>query len=562
VPRRGYRFAGEVRNIENIHRNGEIIIERHAVSQTLIEEISPTENEELKTENEKPVLENIKIVVKEEKTHSPQFSILSSKAFALAAGLLLVLTGGFAVWRYQNSRTKTSLSETKSIAVLPLKSFASKNEDEELRLRITDALITKLGNLSEISVRPTSSVLRFAREESDTIEAGKKLEVDAVLDGRIQTEGERLRVTLQLVSVRTGEQIWSEQFDGKTNEILNLQDKISVQLLPRLTPSATLAKNPTANPEAYENYLKGRYLWNKRQASEMKKAIPYFEQAIALEPNFAPAYAGLADAYSMLTNHEAFPTFEGYAKAKEMAQKALAIDPNFSEGYSALGWILYEHEWNWAEAEKAFARAIELNPNNVEAHHWRGLNFHTIGKTEEYFAEMEKARSLAPLTKPIAQNYYGVVRQKEGCEKAFEYLEKFIALYQFSEEGRIEASGYHYAECGDYDKAIVMLETIPHEKLDSKGQTELAVAYAKTGRRKEALEILERLKKHGSTMRFYLMPYIHVALGDFDTAFADLEKGIEARDDRFTRLKHDDFLAPLRSDARFKQLLKKMNLSE
>ena len=263
-----------------------------------------------------------------------------------------------------------------------------------------------------------------------------------------------------------------------------------------------------------------------------------------------------------LTNHSALPRFEGYAKAKETANKALAIDPNLSEAYSALGWILHWHEWNWAEAEQAFARSIELNPNNAEAHHWRGLNFLAVGKMEEYYASVEMARKLAPLTKPIAQNYYGVVLKRDGCEKAIEYFQKFFDLFQISDAGRTEMSGAHYAACGEFNKAIPMLEKMPFESLGSRAQVSLGVAYAKTGRRQKAVETLEWFKKSNSTVRFYLMPYIHTALGDFDAAFTDLEKGIEARDDRFTKLKVDEFLAPLHSDARFKQLLKKMNLPD
>jgi DNA-binding winged helix-turn-helix (wHTH) protein/TolB-like protein/lipoprotein NlpI len=540
VPRRGYRFAGEIK----VGDPGDLIIEKHTLTQTLIEEFPASDS-----------------------TTRPQALLTRSRLAILGAVIVVIALSSFAFWRY-NRATASKVSAVKSIAVLPLKSFAQASEDEALRLRITDALITKLGALNGISVRPTNSVLSFVKEETDALEAGKKLGVEAVLDGRIQTEGENLRVTLQLVSVQTGEQIWSGQFDGKTNEVLNLQDKVAAALLPQLTLSATteqtaaFAKNLTTNTEAYELYLKGRYLWNHRSLPELRQAVAYFEQAIALDPNFAHAYAGLADTYSMLANNNGIARFEGYAKAKEIAQKALAIAPHLSEAFSALGWILHEHEWNWAEAEKAFVRALELNPNNAEAHHWRGLNFIAQGKTEEFVASMDRARSLAPLTRALSLNYFYVVRRKEGCAKACEYMEGINAHLRSSLRDKANLLGYYFAQCGYYDKALDTLESVPLAELDSRSQASLGVAYAKKGRRQEALQIIERLKKIDGTARFYRMPWVYVALGDFDAAFADLEQALAARDDRLTRLKYDIFLEPLQPDTRFKQLLQKLNLPE
>jgi DNA-binding winged helix-turn-helix (wHTH) protein/TolB-like protein len=552
VPRRGYRFAGQVRECDP----AELIIEKHTLTQTLIEELPSGDTQT-------PVR-----TTGDSTTRSlPQAVLSRSRLVIFGAVMVAMALSSVALWRY-NRTPASKVSAVKSIAVLPLKSFAQVSEDERLRLRITDALITKLGALNGISVRPTHSILSFVKEETDALEAGKKLAVEAVLDGRIQTEGENLRVTLQLVSVQTGEQIWSGQFDSKINEVLNLQDKISAALLPQLAlpltteQTATFAKNLTTNTEAYELYLKGRYLWNQRKVPEMKQAVPHFEQAIALDPNFALAYAGLADAYSMLANNNGMNRFEGYAKAREIVHRALAIDPNLSEAYSALGWILHEHEWNWAEAEKAFVRAIELNPNNADAHHWRGLNFIAQGKTEEFVASMEQARQLAPFTRALAVNYFSVVRRKEGCEKACEHIERVNGQQRSSPRDQANLLGVHYAQCGYYDKAIDILESVPLSELDTRSLASLGVAYAKTGNRWKALEIIERLKKFEASARFYRMPWVYVALGDFDSAFANLEKALAIRDDRLTRLKSDIFLEPLHSDIRFKQLLKKMNLPE
>jgi DNA-binding winged helix-turn-helix (wHTH) protein/TolB-like protein/Tfp pilus assembly protein PilF len=547
VPRVGYRFVADVR--ETYEEPAPLIIEKRTLSRTVIEEESQPEPS--------PVSVDLPV------TRSLPGNRLRTQLLTVAALSLFALIGSGLIRNFRDTKgSANSTAQIRSIAVLPLKSFGQKDEDEELRLRITDALITRLGGLSEISLRPTDSILRFANEKADAIEAGKELEVDAILDGRIQTEGDRLRVTLQLVNVQTGQQIWSGQFDGNTKQILSLQDKISAQLLPRLAQSPHVARAATTNSEAYENYLKGRYLWNRRVQADIKRAITYFQHAVALDPGFALAYAGLADAYSMLASGGSLEAAEGYAKATEMANKALAIDPNLSEAYAALGWVLHRYEWKWEEAEQAFARAVELNPNNAEAHHWRALNFRSVGKSEEFVASLERARALAPLTKPIAQNYYEIVLLKNGCEAALEYLEKFHALYPGSAAQHAELTGHHHAKCGNYSQTIEVLERISGDELPVKAQAFLGVAYAKTGKRQEALQMLGRLKRHDSTMKFYLMPYIYVALGDLDSALADLQRGIDKRDNRFTRLRFDEYLTPLHSDPRFKLLLKKMNLPE
>ena len=237
-----------------------------------------------------------------------------------------------------------------------------------------------------------------------------------------------------------------------------------------------------------------------------------------------------------------------------MAGQALTLDPTLSEGHAALGWILSRHEFEWAAAEEAFARAIALNPNNAEAHHWRALNSRALGKTDEYLASMETARQLAPLTRPFARNYYDVVLEKEGCTSALQYLDRFHGLYDALEPERAELLGRHYVLCGDYARAIATIERLPVETLPFKASAFLAVAYARTGRRQAALDVLKRLND------VYSAAYVHVGLGDFDAAIACLEGAIAARQDGAMKLKFDSFLAPLGSDARFTLLLKKMNL--
>lgn len=379
VPRRGYFFNYE-KPLET-----SLVIERE-IRET-IEIIETVDSPE------KPLL-----ILPKAAAESP-----GRKNFALsAAALLLVAAAIFGFWWWNKRPAKTNLSEISAIAVLPLKSLSKETVDENLRLRITDSLITNLGNLNKFSVRPTSSVLTFVGEDVNALEIGQKLAVEAVMEGRVQQENGRLRVNLQLVSVADGGQIWSGQFDGETDQILNLQDAISAKFVSQFAASFTdkqtadAAKRPTENAAAYEAYLRGRYLWNQRTSKNLLKAIDEFENAVRLDPNFALAYVGSADCYALLSVYDERPPLESYPIAKEKARLALNLNPNSSEARTTLAFISYRFEWNWTAAEEDFRRAIALKPNYSTAHHWFGEFLTASGRFDEAVAEYRKALEIDP----------------------------------------------------------------------------------------------------------------------------------------------------------------------
>ena len=267
------------------------------------------------------------------------FSRTARVLFVLGMGVVLI--GGFFMFRNWSTSTRATASDIRSIAVLPVKSFSESPDNEELRIRITDALITRLGHLERTAVRPTSAILPFAKSGQNALEIGKQLRADAVIDSRIQQEGDRLRVTVQLIRVSTGEQIWSDQFDGKANEILNLQDLISSKVAHLLTTDGsqqrTLAKRPTENSDAYEAYLNGRYHWTKRDEADLRQAIEYFKTAIELDPNFSEAYTGLADSQNLLFNYNIDSRPEVVAEAKENLHRALELKPDSADALTTLG---------------------------------------------------------------------------------------------------------------------------------------------------------------------------------------------------------------------------------
>ncbi len=557
VPRRGYRFAGEIRKVEN--GNGEIIIEHHSVSQTLIEEIFSNENEELRGDNKKLAGENEKIVSEQPAIRVSPFSILKSKSFAVAAILLIALAGGFAVWSYQNSSAKTSISEIKSIAVLPLKSFAADAENEPLRWRITDALITRLGEFEKIAVRPTSSVLRFAGENQNLIEAGKKLEVDAVLDGRVQTENDRLRVTLQLISVENGEQLWSEQFDGRADEILALQDAISSRLRQKFAfaDADKFNRRPTESNKAYEAYLKGRFLWNQRTAESYWKALEYFNQSIEADSNFALAYTGIADCYHLLQQRNIMSSDEAFLKSEAAAIKALELDPPLAEAHTSLAAVRFIYYSDWKDAEARYRRAIELNPNYAEAHARYGMLLNAWGRFDEAFAELKKAEELDPTSLNIAiylgANFY-FSKQFERATIQFQRILEFAPNTEraFFFLTRI------YELNGRYDEAV---QAALKERAIASPQTvePLRAAYQTAGIRGFWQKQIEILKEESKTLHGL---NLHIAsryalLGDTESALEYVEKDLENRGSMWNYGRVDPSFDSLRSNSKFQELMNK-----
>lgn len=405
VPRRGYRFGGKKEKSD-----AEFVLEHHVFERTLVEEISGAEATETRVEtivaNESslaPVAEpksisQASLPAAGNPTHRP------AKTYLFGAAIFaLLLAAGFVVWqRNQSTAKNSSLTEIKSIAVLPLKPIAAAEADKVLSLGLADALITRLGASQKIIVRSVSSVAPFAETDLDALAAGRKLQADAVLDGSFQRSDNRLRVSARLLSVADGKQIWSGTFDETEADIFALQDSLAAQVAESLHWNLTaaeresLTKRPTENVQAYEKYLRGRYLWNQRTSNDLLKAIEEFESAVRLDANFALAYVGLADCYALLSVYDERPPLEAYPIAKEKAQVALKLNPNSAEARTTLAFIAYRFEWKREAAEREFRRAIELNPNYSTAHHWFGEFLMASGRFDEAVAEYRKALAIDP----------------------------------------------------------------------------------------------------------------------------------------------------------------------
>jgi adenylate cyclase len=395
----------------------------------------------------------------------------------------------------------------------------------------------------------------------------------------MQSEANRVRITFQLLSVKDGTQIWAGQFDGETNKILSLQDTISQAFVSQLKSrslfgqQSSLAKNLTENPEAYENFLQGRYFVNQRVISydeSLRKARPYFERAIELDANFAAAIAGLADVVNLQTDSSGstFKTLdEGYAKGRELALKALALDPNLAEGYAALGWIQQRYDWNYTEAEKSLKKAIELKPNLTNAYLWLSINYGIQGKTDGALEYAKKATEFDPTSPSAIERLAVVYSQRGDCDKMSEILPR-LTQYLTVMTRRNTLLGERLSHCGRCSEAITLLEEArtDAEKLGNRSprvNATLGYCYVVTNqaaKARDALKVLDQDKDNGYSM--YGRILILANLGETNKALDILNESYQTRDVRLTRLKSDPRLKVIHSEPRFLEIMRKMNLED
>ncbi|MDQ3665498.1 MAG: winged helix-turn-helix domain-containing protein, partial [Acidobacteriota bacterium] len=421
VPRVGYRFIAEVREVRE--QPTPLIIEKRTLSHTVIEE--DLVHDILHTEE---TSQSILVRPTGHRLPFPLFPMSRAAIASLLGSAVLAVALGAGSY-FGNSRPTPSSeaaasSSLRSIAVLPPKSLSGES-DESLSLGLADALITRLGSVGKLPVRPTSAVVRYLDGNRDPVNIGRALGVDAVLDGTLQRDAVGMRVTLRLINVANGMQLWSGHFDGAPTDIFKLQDDVSQQvgkaLFAGLSPDdkALLTKRLTANAEAYSLYLKGNYFWNKRN-NEAVKSLDYFRRAIELDPNFAQAYAALAAVNSTMRN----PSPE----AEALIEKALKLDNSLADAHATYGFIRMFQNWDWPAAERELDRAIELDPNSVTAHHWKGVYLSLRGRLDEAKAEMRRALELDPLSLIVMADLGQLHYFAHEYDQAIDYCNRALAL--------------------------------------------------------------------------------------------------------------------------------------
>lgn len=453
----------------------------------------------------------------------------------------------------------------KSMAVLPFKPILIDNRDEALELGMADTLITALSSLKDVVVRPTSTVRNYTSLEQDPVAIGRELRVEWVLDGSVQKLGEKVRVTVRLVNVADSLTLWAEKFDEKFTDIFAVQDSISERVAGGLASKLTgeeerrLTKRYTESAEAYQAYLKGRYFWDKSTPDGIAKAIEYFKQAIGIDANYALAYAGLADSYILLGVHGVIPQHEAVPKARAAAKKALEIDGTLAEAHFSLAVISRDYELDWPEAERHYRRAIELNPNSAPAHHWYSFGLSLMGRFDEAFREAKRAQEIDPLSLPINANVGVIFSMARQYDQAIEQYQKTIEMdpnFYFTHF----LLGLVYVQKGMHDEAVSELQKARTLSDYPDTIALLGYTYAVSGKKKEALKLLDELSR-----RRYVQPFakamIYTGLGDKDRALEWWEKAYEDRDWHVWVLKEVSFFEPLRSEPRFQDLLRRLGFT-
>ena len=454
-----------------------------------------------------------------------------------------------------------------AMAVLPFRPLSTAGRDEILELGIADALITKLSDLSQIIVRPTSSVRKYIDLEQDSATAGRELAVESVLEGNIQKLGDRIRITVRLVKVEDGRSLWTGKFDEEFTDIFAVEDLISEKVTAALALKLTgddrerLKRRYTEDTAAHHLYLKGRYYWNKRTEEALNRAIECFNQAIEIDPNYALPYAGVADCYTKLgdVGVTAMLPREAFARARASAVQALRIDKSLADVHASLG-HLDMHQLRWANAEKDFKRAIELNPNYATAHHWYSYYMAFHRRFEEALEEIKFALKLDPLSLPIADSVGEFLYFARRCGEAIPQFRNILEMEPNFLASRINL-GRAYEQSGMFSEAeheFVKARQIAGESIDALAA--LGHTYAVSGNTVAALEVLAQLIELSKER--YVSPYdialIHTALGGIEEAFRYLEKAYDEGAEWIIYTNVDPRLDPLRKDARFLDLMRRI----
>ena len=483
---------------------------------------------------------------------------------AITAVIAVVLIAG--VYLYW-PRGKQAAAPIESIAVMPFVNESGNADIEYLSDGMTETLIRSLSQLPNLNVKARSSVFRYKGKATDAKTIGKELGVQAILNGRVVQRGDQITLSLELIDAQTENVIWTDRYDRKSADLVSLQNEIARDVSSRLKTKLSgvdtqkLAKTYTANAEAYRLYLQGRFYWNKREEKDFRKALEYYNQAIALDPNYALAYAGLADTYALLSSFGFMRPDEAVPKAREFANRALTLDDSLAEPHTTLGYELLQYEYDFAGAEREFKRSIELNPNYATAHQWYSEMLTDLGRFDEALAEIRRGLEIEPLSLPINWDYGRFLYMSRRYDESLAQHKKTIELDpSFARAHRTIAEIYRIR--GDYANAVEERAKF----FDLIGQSQNAALIRATFARGGWLGFLRLVTAENSPLKDsnnnWVVAKAYLDLGQKDKAFAELNKAYENRLSSLCWLKVEPQLDSLRSDPRYQQLLQKMGFPQ
>jgi TolB-like protein/DNA-binding winged helix-turn-helix (wHTH) protein/Tfp pilus assembly protein PilF len=490
------------------------------------------------------------------------------------AVVVAVFVLGFAGWGWRAWRSRAAtpaMAPVRSLAVLPLQNLSGDPTQEYLADGMTEELIGRLANIHGLRVISRTSAMHFKNTQLSVPEIAKTLGVDAIVEGSVIREGNQVRVHAQLIRGTSDEHIWAGEYQREYGSLLAVQDEVARSIAERieisLTPQErrTLASKHPVDPEAHEDYLKGRYYFNQRTLDALNKSVGFFQEANARSPGYALPYSGLADAYAMLGFRGGFPSKDALSRAKAAALKAIELDDTLAEPHASLAFIAETHEWDWATAEREYKRALELNPGDARAHHWYAGYLMYVGRFEEGIAEAKRARDLDPLSLPVNNALAGRLLVAGRADEALAQVQQTLEIDPHFAPAH-QTLGWVYLNMGKQQEAIQEFQqALQLSGTDDKDiKLDLGFAYAAAGNREEARRILGELKQlheqglipSGSVATLY------GALGELDAAFAWLEKAYQERDPQLAYLKVGRRFEPLHHDARFQTLVHRVGFPE
>jgi DNA-binding winged helix-turn-helix (wHTH) protein/TolB-like protein/Flp pilus assembly protein TadD len=560
VPRRGYRFVAKVTVADN--RDADLIIEEHSRAHIVVDEDDTPQNS---IETSAVPLAQPRALPLPSKAQ--RFSISRPGVMIAVAIVLIGVAAGLYIWRIRESRTPANSAALHSIAVLPFKPLAANDRDESLEMGMADTLISQLSIIKNLKVRPFSAVRRYTKLEDEVARAGNELNVDAVLDGSIQKSGDRVRVSVRLVKVEGGLVIWSEHFDEKFTDIFAVQDAISRRVGNQLARKLSgeeqreLGNHGTANTHAYAAYVKGRYFFRKFNPADHQRAAQYFNEAVATDPNYALAYAGLADTYASSAVNNWIPSKEAFPMARTAIRKALELDSSLAEVHVTSGAITMLYDLDWAAAEREYQQALELNPNYPETYEVYSYLLSCTGRLDEGIKMAKRGLEVDPLSLAISDDVAGAHYWARHYDEAIAQGQKSIELDR-SHAAAYVFLGQAYDLKGSYAEAIAAYQ----KAIDLSQRTTnimglLGHAYAVSGRRDEALKIVKELKEVSAdkSVSPYDLAIVYTGLGDKDNAINQLNRAYEERAGWIIAIKVEPMFDPLRSDPRFADLQRRLN---
>lgn len=457
-----------------------------------------------------------------------------------------------------------------AVAVLPLKNLSGNPADEYFADGMTDELITNLAQVASLRVTSYTSIAKYKNTTTPLPQIAEQLHVDAVVEGSVLRDGEQIRITAQLIYAPRDQHLWAEEYRRYFRDVLSLQREVARDITEQVSATLTprertrLTQSAAVEPAAYESYLRGRSFWNQRTEASLHRAVEQFNKAIEVDPKYAPAYSGIADCYTTLGYFSYLDPLDAFPRAKEAATKALELDPSLADAHTSLAYYNLYHAWNWVEAEREFKRAIELNPNYATAHEWYSIYLDAMGRFDQAWTEIQRARELDPLSVVIStdvgfnyfyrHDYDGAISQLRGT---LAVSPKFPVAHLWL--GRAYQQKHMYQEAIQEFQATN--DALPDWVVTIAG---IGNTYGEWAKPAEARMVLKRLNDLSS--KKYVTPYgvalVYAGLGDNDQAFAWLDKAVQGRSHWLVWLNRDPRWDRLRSDPRFASLKRRVGLPE